>query len=124
MDLEQMLAAQIQKALETAIAAQKPAETVDAKAEVATAIEAFKTELPALVKAAVAAESSREGVGRKGTMQDQAAVTLKDNPVEFLIAKAQAVKSMDDWSVEEKAVIAGLTIQHMLKGMHGADDED
>lgn len=125
--LEEMLAEQIKKAIEAAMP-QKPAATeqaVDVKAEIASAVESLKSELPALVKAAVAEESSREGVGRKGTLgEQQATVTLESDPAKFLLAKAQTVKSADDWTVEEKAVIAGITIQHMLKGMAGSDDEE
>jgi hypothetical protein len=124
--LEEMLAEQIQKALNTALAAQKPAaETVDVKAEIAAAVEAVKAELPALVKAAVVETTDREGVGRKGTMGDNiSGPTLESDPVNFLLAKAKTVKTVDDWSQEEKAVIAGITVQYMLKGMLGSDDDE
>lgn len=122
MDLEKMLEAAIQKALASQMP-QNEQQVVKADEVAATVLESVKSELPALVKAAVKEIEDREGVGSKRELP-AAEPTLESDPVAYLIKKAKTVKSTDDWSVEEKGVIAGAFQKFMSKGMLGSDDED
>jgi hypothetical protein len=100
-------------------------EIVKADEVAAKVLEAVKSELPALVKAAVVEESSREGVGsKKQQLQEAAEPTLESDPVAYLAKKARSVKDIEDWSVEERGVISGIFVKHLAKGMLGNDDED
>jgi hypothetical protein len=122
MDLEKLLEAQVQKALAAALP--QGGEIVKADEVAAKVLEAVKSELPALVKAAVVEESSREGVGSKKQLQEAAEPTLESDPVAYLAKKARSVKDIEDWSVEERGVISGIFVKHLAKGMLGNDDED
>ena len=122
MDLEAMLADQISKAVAGAI----PADTAN-KNDVQAAIDALKAELPALVKAAVAEaapELDRQGVGSRNMVGSEPELTLDSDPVNFLLKKAGSVKSTDEWTDAEKAVINGIWNRYMTQGMVSLSNSD
>lgn len=116
MDLEQMLAQQ----LEAAVKAHLPEAEMVKKADVESLFAAFKTEVESLVKDAVAKALplDRNGVGRSGTVESSEP-TLESDPCAALARKAQAVRDgkAEDYSVDEKQVAAALFIEFVKQGM-------
>lgn len=115
MDLEAMLAEQISKAVAGAI----PTDTAN-KTDVQAAVDALKAEIPALVKAAVAElkpELDRQGVGSKNVVDANPEPTLDSDPLNYLLKKAESVKSVEDWTDAEKGVISGVFHKWMTAEM-------
>ena len=93
----------------------------------ARTIDALKAELPALVKAAVAEvapEFDRQGVGSRNMVGSEPELTLDSDPVNFLLKKAGSVKSTDEWTDAEKAVINGIWNRYMTQGMVSLSNSD
>lgn len=115
-----MLEEAIKKAL-PAPAAENP-ELVK-KADVDAALVSLKDELKGEVAKLVADEvakafaQSREGVGRKGTVDNEP--KAEDDPCGFLAVKAQAVRegTKPDYTVDEKQLAASLFIAYVQNGM-------
>lgn len=116
MDLEQMLAQQ----LEAAVKAHLPTEEMVKKADVETLFAAFKTEVESLVKDAVtkALPLDRNGVGRTGTVES-GEPTLESDPCAALSRKASAIREgkEQDYSVDEKQLAAALFVSYVQQGM-------
>jgi hypothetical protein len=97
---------------------QLPKEEVVTKADVEAQFGAFKSEISALVAdmVAKALPTDREGTGRKGTVET-GELTLESDPIQFLVKKARTGASTEDYTQDEKAVLAGLTLAAILDGM-------
>lgn len=117
MELEQMLEAAMKKVLSE----QTQASTPDVAELVKKAIDESKAEMLKEVEAMVAKAMpvDRQGAGRVGTVDT---VTLESDPIAFLVAKARTIKSEDEWTDDEKAVIGGAWRAALIDGMHDSRD--
>jgi hypothetical protein len=115
MDLEQMLAQQ----LDAVVKAHLPEGEMVKKADVDAAIAALKTEMQTLVADAVAKALplDRNGTGRQGTVQTE--VSILDDPAAYIAKKAQAIKDgkEQDYTTDEKHFIGALFIDVLKQGM-------
>lgn len=116
MDLEQMLAQQ----LEAAVKAHLPEAEMVKKADVESLFAAFKTEVESLVKDAVAKAMplDRNGVGRTGTVETNEP-TLESDPAAVLARKAQVLRedNTKDYTTDEKQLAAALFVAYVQQGM-------
>lgn len=101
----------------------KPEEEMVSKAFVDAQFAAMKAEYEAKF-AELEAKASREGVGRKGTVDNDQ--SFENDPVAYLMRKAKTVVPGDrekDWTAEERAVIAGVFHDLMAQGMRATESE-
>jgi hypothetical protein len=112
MELEQMLEAAMQKVLSQ----QTQTSTPDVAELVKKAVDESKAAMLAEVEAMVAKAMpiDREGVGRVGTMD---VTTLESDPVAFLTKKAATIKSEDEWTDDERAIIGAAWHAVITDGM-------
>lgn len=100
--------------------AEADAQTIT-KADLGEILGEFKTsllgEVNITIQKAIPADptETRDGVGRQGTIQKASGeITLESDPVAYLVKKAE---SDEDWSLQEREVVSGLTLKGLLDGL-------
>lgn len=112
MELEEMLEAAMTKVLAKQTEAQPNVAELVAKAVADTKAEMLK-DVEAMIAKAMPVD--REGTGRTSTVE---AVTFESDPVAYLARKAQTIKSEDEWTDAERAVIGAAWHAVITDGMH------
>ena len=120
-ELEDMIAAAIEKALakqaETQAAAPVAEDMVKkaVDAAVAVALAAQKAEFDDMAQKAV--HLDRQGTGSRTSQANES--TLESDPLEHLTRKARTIKSDAEWTPEEQAYISQIFHAVMVEGMMG-----
>jgi hypothetical protein len=65
----------------------------------------------------------RTGVGSRNVVGGEPEPTLESDPATYLLKRSREVKSTDDWTDDEKAVISGLWNKYMTWDMAFSGDE-
>ena len=93
-DLDKMLAEQIKKAVQDAVA-----------------------------EATLEKSFDRSGVGSRNVVGGLRELTLESDPVNYLLKRSKEVKDVDGWTDEEKAVMGGIWHRYITTGMVSMGDE-
>lgn len=72
---------------------------------------------------AKAMPGDRNGVGSRNVIGGEPELTLESDPVNYLLKRSKEVKSTDEWSDEEKAVISGIWNKYMTWDMAFTNEE-
>lgn len=99
--------------------AEADAQTIT-KADLGEILGEFKTsllgEVSAEIKKSIPTDptETRDGVGRRGTVQKAGESPFETDPAAYLIQKAE---KGEEWTLEERQVVAGITMEAMLNGL-------